>query len=563
MTTISADGASSTIYIQDIYSAIQYRINTGAWVAITFPVFVSNTNSTPASNILKVIFTTQITLNTSKGDTLCYFDCSSNGLQFGSASLDVSGNRASIVIDGIANYIGLIQNRGISTGYNNIYIYNLAVTAASSVTDTQGGWVCGAQFGRGAYNNYIINCASDGIIRGGGIVGEDAATGPSSLYVIGCYSTGTIGSNKGGIIGSSAARNSSAACSIEQCWSEGNIFPSGGGIYGTTAGIGGGSVVARKCYSTGTIASSAGGIYGFRAALTNGTALAESCYSTGSIGTNGGGIYGASAGLNSGQCSTTNCYTLGTIDATAGGIFGAAWSAATASNCYISGAAAAATGYIFAGSTAVPATNYSEAANLSSGWDSTHANTALQGTPPTSSIWAYSGVNQPYELVLFGYTPYSRDIVVGNALVQNYAQTVVAGGSTVNAVKGSSFSIVGGITTSTITINVNTGVISTTTATPAGTYTIYVRNQGSYSITTFTLTVSAPPTPPAPPAPPALPVAPRPRPTGNVATQASASTTAARYKALAGGYQKGVRAPNADPSVLWNITGVYCPCPGP
>lgn len=94
---------------------------------------------------------------------------------------------------------------------------------------------------------------------------------------------------------------------------------------------------------------------------------------------------------------------------------------------------------------------------------------------------------------MFGPTPYSTTIIAGNALVQNYAQTVVAGGSTAKAINGdasgNNYSIVGGNGGATITINKDTGIISTTSATPPGTYTIYVRGVGSYTITTFTLTV--------------------------------------------------------------------------
>jgi hypothetical protein len=565
MTTISADGATSTIYIQDISSAIQYRINSGTWNNIIFPATVVNTNIMPTSNILKVIFPSQITLNPAKGGASCFFNCGSAGIQIGNTSLDVSGNRAIIVIEGIGGYPGFISYANKDISNNNIYIYNLAVISQGSSSSNTGGWVCSDMFGGLSQNNYIINCMSNGIASGGGIVGANAAIGPSSLYIIGCYSSGIIGSQRGGIIGLNAAQQAGASCVIEQCWSEGSIFPNGGGIYGSGAGALGGSVSAQRCYSIGSMSTSSGGIYGFRAAQTNGTATAINCYSTGSIDANGGGIFGSNAGVNNGQCTATNCYTLGGISASGGGVFGASGSGMTAGHCYTAGDAAGSTGYIFAGSTTVPSTNYSEAANSSSGWKSSNANGVLQGIPPAGSIWANSGVNQPYELSAFGYTPYNRANIANNALVQNYAQSVVAGGTTIKAIRynisGVSYSIVGGNAGPTITINAQTGAITTTTATPGGTYTIYVRSTGSYSITTFTLTVIAPPIPPPPVVAP-LPVAPRPRPTGNVATGASASTEAARYRALAGGYQKGVRAPNADPSVLWNITGVYCPCPG-
>jgi hypothetical protein len=43
----------------------------------------------------------------------------------------------------------------------------------------------------------------------------------------------------------------------------------------------------------------------------------------------------------------------------------------------------------------------------------------------------------------------------------------------------------------TITLDSTTGVISTTTATAPGTYTLYIRNNGSYNISEFDLTVTA------------------------------------------------------------------------
>ena len=91
-----------------------------------------------------------------------------------------------------------------------------------------------------------------------------------------------------------------------------------------------------------------------------------------------------------------------------------------------------------------------------------------------------------------GYTPYSvSNITSTPSLNQSYSQTVNAGESTIGGIiAGLSYEILqinGG--DGSITINPTTGSISTTSSTTPGTYTIYIRNTGSYHITTFTLTV--------------------------------------------------------------------------
>jgi len=478
MSTIQADGAAQAVYLRRNPDTgnIEYAINTGIWVEPSFPVSILNTNAAPTSNMLRVIFTTPLTLTADNQ----YFACSSNGIQFGIPSLTAYTNggmtiydRASITIDGVTDYPGLIQNgTAIANGFSNIYVYNLSISATNASTlEAAGGWIGQQNFGSGAANNYFINCTSSGDINSGscgGIVGGYAGNNTgATLYIIGCSSSGAIGAsdiNVGGIVGG-VAGGSGGHVECIQCWSSGNIGSAGGGIFGDSAGTSGGYAEANKCYSNGAIGGEAGGIFGQAADAT----AAYNCYSIGDIASLGGGIYGVGA-----SGSATNCYSAGAITTSGNGIFGSS-SSGTQLHCY-------------------PANG---------SWSNAAANAALTGTPSATNVgstWAIANPaipNQPYSLALFGPTPYSTIVISSNALVQNYAQTIIAGNSAIKAVKGdasgNNFRILQ-ISTDpgTIIINKDTGVISTTTATPPATYVITVYSVGSYQITTFTLTVGSP-----------------------------------------------------------------------
>jgi len=137
----------------------------------------------------------------------------------------------------------------------------------------------------------------------------------------------------------------------------------------------------------------------------------------------------------------------------------------------------------------------------------------LTGVPASSSVpvgvkWVYAGMNTPYELYMMGHTPYPRTVVNGAptspAIVRLFASSAAAGTSTAAAlISGRSYSILqiaisGGSVGSypTITMNATTGAITTTRETALGTYTITLRNNGSYHITVYELTVTeAPPRP--------------------------------------------------------------------
>ena len=519
-TTLTGDGAVDIFYIRQGDTFIEYQKNSEGWYTIApLPVYINNTNGNPSTNILKVIFTTNIIVDSVN----FYFICNSNGIQFGSSSLN-NGAPVNIDISGVVNYDGLIQNGTIpydptGGGYNNIYVYNLNVSSSNGSTlnsDSYGGWVCRPYYGRNALNNYIINCSSTGAINDycGGILGGYAAcsdnASSSTLYIYGCSSSGNIGNGGGGIVGISAADTSADPTAtseiyIEQCYSTGAIVVNAGGIVGMNSAEGG-YISVIKSYSTGSIGQNAGGIVGANSGGTLEDTEAhldvESCYSTGSIAINAGGIYGT-FNLNA---NATNCYSTGSIDSDAygGGIFGnSSLTNTTATHCYASGPTNYVDGYIFGGSVTVPPSCYSEAANSSSGWNSTNANTALTGVPTSGIVgtsWVARVYNSPYELNGLGYTPYTNDVITSTSqLNQTYSQTIQAGGTSVESINADAsgnnitlLAIQNGNPSSygSITINSQTGVISTTSSTAPATYTLIIRSVGSYNITYFNLTIA-------------------------------------------------------------------------
>jgi len=96
---------------------------------------------------------------------------------------------------------------------------------------------------------------------------------------------------------------------------------------------------------------------------------------------------------------------------------------------------------------------------------------------------------------------YDISNISNNSLIQSYSQTINSGSFTIAGIRsGLSYQILdisnnGNFGTfPSITINSNTGVISTTSGTSSGLYTLYIRNNGDYSgynITQFNLSVSS------------------------------------------------------------------------
>lgn len=502
----------TTIYIRQsvVGETISFSIDLVSWNNLSFPAQVTNSN-TPLG-LLNIEFVTDIVINNALGGGINYFICRSDSIQFGSTNLKSNGTRPIITIDGI-HYAGLINN-GLSgsNGYNNIYLMNLEIRAVGGATlANNSGWLGQSYYGKGTTtgSNIVLNCHSTGNTGeyGGGIIGR--YTGP--LKFTGCSSSGTVGLYGGGIVGSHSP--SSGVLHCESCWSTGAIGEYAGGITGMFTGI----ATIVNCYSTGSIGDHAGGIAGSSSGGNNGTNrfTLSQCYSTGAIGEYGGGIIGRS----SGDVHVSNSYSIGYINANASGILGnleGNTTAKTVSGCYVAGAMAVSGGgyvmpgytdltgsVVVQGGTVTLSTNFAEASISSSGWNTVRANNVLTGVPASASApigvkWVYTGTNTPYEILVMGFTPYTRTVVAGSppAMVQSFSSTVVAGVPSAPAlISGRSYSILqitGGNTGTyhTFTINATTGSIQTSRATVPGVYTVMIRNNGSYHITTYTLTVT-------------------------------------------------------------------------
>ena len=322
----------TTVYLRQtaVGQAVSFSTDLNSWTNVVWPFTFVNTNT--GSGVIRVIFTTNITIDSTIGDVNGYFICGSDGIQFGTTVLVPDGSRSVVTINGVTNYPGLINNGASgSNGYNTVYIMNLEVRASGgTVLANDGGWLGHAYFGKGTTtaSNIVLNCHSTGNTTDycGGIVGRYA--GP--LKISHCSSSGTIGLYGGGIVGTHSP--SSGVLTCESCWSSGNINEYGGGITGMFTAI----ATVVNCYSTGIIGNHGGGICGSSSGGNNGTNMltVSECYSTGVIGDGGGGIIGRS----SGELTVTNCYSLGYINSGASGILGNLAGNSTnktVSNCYV------------------------------------------------------------------------------------------------------------------------------------------------------------------------------------------------------------------------------------
>lgn len=500
----------TTVYIRQtaVGGVISFSTDQLTWVNITsWPHLIGNNDT--ALGVVNVEFTTDITIDSNIGGQTGYFVCSSASIQFGARTLKHDGTRPIITIHEINNYDGFVQNgTNLLQGHSNVFIMNLEIrSTGGSHLVNGGGWFGQTYFGNGtvASNNVILNCRSTGDISNysGGIVGQYA--GPIKLSS--CSSSGAISQFGGGIVGGNSP-STTGLLRCESCWSSGVIGHFGGGITGQTTG----SAIISNCYSTGAITENAGGISG---RYTGGSCVVSECYSTGAISDRGGGIVGSDTGV----LTVSNCYSTGTIAIAAGGIIGTVpvenSTNKNISNCYTTGTTGHTHGYIVPEYTNVTTSfvigsgtltltnNYSEAANASSGWKNSRANATLQGTPLLSSMvgtkWVYAGANTPYELLVMGYTPYTRTNVSSAtppAIVRSFSSSIVAGSSSSpGIINGNSYSILekkNGEPSSyaSITINSSTGAIMTTNYTIPGTYTLTIRNNGSYHITTYIITIT-------------------------------------------------------------------------
>ena len=509
LATILSGPGGTSVYIKQEDTNLYYSYNNSSWNLVYLPVFIENTNT--SRGMFNVIFTTDISLT----NNYDYLICTSNNIQFGSKTLNNDGTRRKITIN-VNNYDGFIENgTNIVSGYSNIHIFNLIVDGTGNSTQINGGWLCKQYFGSGATNNYIINCSSSGDINGGGILGAYAASGVgSNLTVIGCSNTGDIGvpsvsTGCGGIFGMNAASDG-GTITCRSSWNEGNINNDySGGIFGSNAGNNNGNIIISDCYSEGeVIGVSSGGIVGYLASNIN----LENCYTLGDInGNNSGGIIGS----DSQNCIVINTYSAGAINAVAnaGGIFGTNPTNYSITNSYTCGRTTLGKGFFVGNSNEVPVTCYSEAYYGTFGWTSANAVSCLFYTPFTSpgvgTVWAALDIGRPFFLYNMGYTPYLRTNISGTNLVRTISVNVNRGGSTSSAIISGKFYNILEIrgehifSFNTISINENTGVVSTTMETTPGTYTLYIYNRGnygrgSYNVSSLVLTIVEPKPKPKP-----------------------------------------------------------------
>ena len=488
---------------------IEYSLNdTAVWNTINFPCSITNTNTN--LGYVKIYFITEINITS----TSQYFICNSNNVQFGSDSLNLNGTRPVINVK-INNYPGFIDNSN-NNMYSNILIYNLDVNGIDNnttyITETNAGWITRNYF-KGS-NNYIINCSSNGNIgsSGGGIAGANAASSINgSLYIIGCSSSGTIGNSAGGIIGINVASGTNAMVSINSCWSSGSISGiRAGGIVGENSY----NCQITNCYSTGVISGiEAAGICGQYTGIVN--CVITNCYSTGVIsGLKSGGICTSNISCN---ITISNCYTTGNNAGTdTGGILGYFTVTGTRiiQNCYVVGSSFT-TGHVVSGY--IGDANYisfglftiqncySEIYHSSGIWHDLNAIKCLTGTPTSSpgvgNSWVSIVTDTPYCIFNMGYTPYSNNIINNNSLVRTYSSSVISGKSTNYAIKFNlsynKLIITEGDPNSYDFINIDnyTGLITTTTLTSGGNYTIYISNNSdtipnsSLYFTTYSLNI--------------------------------------------------------------------------
>jgi hypothetical protein len=499
-TSISGNGGSDIIYIQQSGANIQYKKNNDAWTTISnWPVEI--TNNTTASGFLPVLFTNDITLSTG---TTQYFSCKTSKIQIGSQTTNADGTIPTISIKDITGYLGLIRNgaSGVN-GYADVLVFNLSVKlTGTSTLASAGGIVCQSYFARGATGCYIVNCNSDGTISdtAGGIVGTNAAAANGNLTILGCYSLGSISANgAGGIVGTYSCYQGGTLL-IDRCYSKGNIAINAGGIAGYYTANGNASntatVTIQNSFSLGNITDNdAGGIVGVNAGAAYGSCTIQRCYSKGSIAANAGGIVGGSAGNGTtGSVSVSNCYSTGSINATGGGIIARNYTAtAIATNCYTSGSGT--TGGIYYNTTSDNAQgsgNYGEANHSNGGWTDSNASQYLQSVGTTA--WISLATNTSYSLINFGYSTYSISNIVGSySLKATESFNIYLGSRSSPAIKsGPTFSLIrvdGSTTFTNFSINSSTGVITPAASTPVGTYTLLIQTTegDGYAFITYTL----------------------------------------------------------------------------
>lgn len=439
---------------------IQWSSDGENWtIILMFPVTIENIN--PNNGIATIHIVGNLTITNSN----MYFIIASSNITFGSKELNSDGTKPTIVIQGLESYGGLIQNgTSDNNGYDNIVVCNLNVDAFDgeypSILEPGSGWVGCSYFGKGASNNSILNCWSNGDVptNGGGIIGSYAMTGGENSTIRGCSNVGSIlGESAGGILGAYSGSGDGTMV-IEDCFSNGEIWGSGGGILGA---YGGGTIAITRCFSSGSIYENAGGIVGFINSESTYSITVTGCYSIGMVmtpsgdpSTTGGGIFGNGHNY---QSSLSNCYCL--------------------------------SGYVYAGGMDLSGLIHCYEPNGE--WNTSDAKTKLLGAPISDNvgtIWVEIGVDDPFELNHFGTTPYSQLVVdESNALVKSISITMGSDQMSSPGILDGTYELINtsSVITDNFTIIVNNGVLLSSETLEAGDYILTIRqiNTTHYSIT--------------------------------------------------------------------------------
>ena len=324
-TIISANGATQYISLRMTAGLVEWSSNQTTWnpIAATanWPATIINTNP-GSSTILRVVFTQDLTISNTYGNTSGY-------LIAGSSYVTIDGSGNTININTITSYPGFINNGASAVnGYSNVIVQNINSNVTGSTLSVSAGWLCQQYFGLGSLGNSVTNCSNNGEVNAansGGIVGGNSGGGSGILGITNCTSSGTIsGQASGGIIGGSAS-STGGLVTITNCFSIGDITGQyAGGIAGDWFGYNTSQTCSiTSCYSTGAISgSNAGGIVGAEVGFNNNVLYTPivnitNCYSMGAIALTTGGICGGTEGstyINTPNVSITNCYSSGLIN---------------------------------------------------------------------------------------------------------------------------------------------------------------------------------------------------------------------------------------------------------
>ena len=512
--------SSNKIYIRQGEEVVEYSFDQASWSEIMWPFTIGSDFS-----FVNVCFTTDITLTSNNH----FFKAETENIFFGEIPLKPDGTRPIITIANSNAYPGLVQNGTSSSyGHNGIAIANLEIEAINSTLAGEAGWFAQAHYGGNAGDtgedinntNYIINCSTSAPIANncGGIAGSNLAKVGGLILIVGCYTTGTIGENAGGIVGIHAGEDGGHVIA-HRCFSSGLIGDSAGGIAGRYCGGHNGYIQIVNCYSTGAISIRGGGIVGMYCSddgnLLYGRTEMYQCYSSGAIGEDAGGIVGSTPGGGGDSEGNTidviNCFSTGAISDAgfSGGIYGRSFNSMSqsAQNCYTSGLkTGVTTGGIYGGSASDVLTNssnnYSEENNSGSGWSDSNAKIVLLGTPTTTLYgehWSQpDGNNTPFKLTISWFSPFVSYVHLPQINANGTIEETIVSGEHTSApfVSGFTYKLlqVNGQMPNNfpgLSINAETGVISTAISKDTRIYEIYIySSKNPYSVTRLTLTAT-------------------------------------------------------------------------